>query len=160
MKVLLIVMAVLLVLLAVTTAALKKAAKKAKQVILARELLTGREQAMYFRLLEALPDHVILAQVSFGAMLTAKGVAARNTFDRKIADFVVCSKAFQTEAVIELDDSSHRNKAENDAARDAVLAVAGIRTIRYKNVPDVETVRRDFAAPRPVATTRDDALSA
>ncbi len=63
----------------------------------ARPPLTVREQAMYNRLVETLPetlpDLVVLPQVSFGALLTARTRAARSSFSRKIADFVVCDRA-------------------------------------------------------------------
>lgn len=85
---------------------------------------------MYPRLLKALPDIVILAQVCFSALLTARKTGTRNRFDRKIADFVVCDKALQVLAVIELDDSSHRGKEGKDAARDKLLQDAGHRVTR------------------------------
>lgn len=58
----------------------------------ARPPLTAREQAMYNRLVQTLPDLVVLPQVSFGALLTARTRAARSSFSRKIADFVVCDR--------------------------------------------------------------------
>lgn len=122
-----------------------------------KRLMTEREQAMHNRLTQALPDLVVLAQVSFGALLTARAYAVRNTFDRKVADFVVCDKAFQVLAVIELDDASHKSKAEKDGARDALLTSAGYRVLRYPNIPDIDRVRADFApkelAPPQAATT-------
>lgn len=57
--------------------------------------LTRSEQSMYFRLQGALPDLIVLSQVSFGALLTARTWAARNTFNRKRADFVICEKSFK-----------------------------------------------------------------
>lgn len=113
-----------------------------------KRLMTEREQAMHNRLTQALPDLVVLAQVSFGALLTAQAYAVRNTFDRKIADFVVCDRAFQVLAVIELDDASHKDKAEKDNARDALLTSAGYRVLRYANIPDIDRVRADFAPKR------------
>lgn len=110
-----------------------------------RRLLTEREQAMHNRLTQALPNAVILAQVSMGALLTARSRATRNRFDRKIVDFVVCDRAFQVLAVIELDDKSHQGKETQDAERDAMLERAGYRVIRYANVPDVTQVQKDFA---------------
>lgn len=109
-----------------------------------KQFLSEREQAMHNRLSQALPGLVILAQVSFGALLTAKAYAVRNTFDRKTADFVVCDKAFQVLAVIELDDASHRGKAARDSARDAMLMQAGYRVLRYPHIPDIAQVRDDF----------------
>ena len=126
-----------------------------------RQLLSQREQAMHHRLLQALPERVVLAQVSFGALLTARARAVRNTFDRKIVDFVVCDKAFQVLAVIELDDASHRGKAAKDSARDRLLVQAGYRVVRYPHIPDIDRVRSDFADGQAVepgqAQPRDDA---
>lgn len=102
----------------------------------AKKLMTEREQAMYNRLIETFPQYVTLSQVSLGALMTAKNPAARNRFDRKIADFVLCTRAFGVVAVIELDDASHRNKTAQDNARDALLIDAGYKTLRFKNVPD------------------------
>lgn len=111
-----------------------------------KEPLTRHEQAMYNRLRQSMPDLIVLAQVSFGALLTAKSYAIRNTFDRKIADFVICDKAFQVLAVIELDDSSHKGKEAQDAKRDEMLKQAGYRVMRYKRIPDIEQARKDFAS--------------
>lgn len=111
-----------------------------------KQPLTKHEAAMYNRLTQALPERVVLAQVSFGALLTARSKGARNRFDRKIADFVICDRAMQVIAVIELDDSSHRGKEDLDSERDRLLEGAGYRVIRYPRVPDVEKVKEDFAS--------------
>ncbi|MFH0131799.1 DUF2726 domain-containing protein [Variovorax sp. VaC1] len=112
----------------------------------ARAPLTAREQAMYNRLVQTLPDLVVLPQVSFGALLTARTRAARSTFSRKIADFVVCDRAFKVVAVIELGDKSKNRtgKSQRDAERDALLIEAGYRVLRYPRVPDVGRVEADF----------------
>lgn len=109
-----------------------------------RRLITDNEAGMFNRLTQALPDRVVLAQVSFGALLEARDRATRNTFDRKIADFVVCDRALQVIAVIELDDSSHRGREGRDAARDMLLKKAGYRVLRYRTTPDVERVKADI----------------
>lgn len=113
--------------------------------------LTKNEAAMYHRLVQSLPDHVVFAQVSFGALLTARSRATRNRFDRKVADFVVCDKALQVLAIIELDDKSHRGREFKDAARDKLLQDAGYRVIRYPRIPNIEKVRADFGV-LPTAT--------
>lgn len=112
-----------------------------------KRVLTEREQAMYFRLTSALPDRVVLAQVSLGALLTAKAPAVRNTFSQKIADFVVLDRSMHVLAVIELDDESHKGKREKDSARDGMLRGAGYKVLRYANVPDADQVRGDMAPP-------------
>lgn len=122
--------------------------KKGTGKIFAKELLTKNEQPMYFRLVEALPEHVVLAQVSFSALLTTRDMTARNRFDRKIADFVICTKAFKVIAAIELDDSSHNGRESKDAERDQLLTNAGYRVLRYKRVPDIDKLRADII-PQP-----------
>ena len=106
--------------------------------------LTKHEQLMFFRLQEALPKLIVLSQVSFGALLTAQARGVRNTFDRKRADFVICDKSFKVLAVIELDDSSHDGREEQDANRDKLLTDAGYRVLRYRGIPDIEQVAVDF----------------
>jgi very-short-patch-repair endonuclease len=107
--------------------------------------LTEREQSMYFRLIEAAPELVVLAQVSFSAMLKTSGTATRNTYDRKTADFVICTRAFDILLVIELDDASHNGQEVKDGKRDATLVQAGIAVVRYKNVPDADALRKDLS---------------
>ena len=106
-----------------------------------RRPLTDREQAMYFRLREALPDQIVLAQVAMSALMTAKTTSLRNMFDRKVVDFVVCTKAFEVIAVIELDDSSHKGKEAADDRRDKLVQRAGFKAIRFLNLPTVERIR-------------------
>lgn len=143
----------LLVLALVFAAALVVAALKRKgnghstEAPTRKAPLTKREQAMYFRLVEAFPEHVVLAQVAFSSLLTARTTPARNRFDRKVADFVVCSKAFEVIAAVELDDSSHDNKEARDQSRDALLTGAGYTVRRYRQIPDLDQLKRDFAPP-------------
>jgi len=119
-----------------------------------KDVLTPNEQAMYNRLAQALPDQIVLAQVSFGALLNAKSKATRNTFDRKIADFVVCDRAFQVLAVIELDDSSHKGKEIQDASRDGLLTQAGYRVLRYQHIPDNDQVQKDLQSHNTVCSVK------
>lgn len=136
------------VLLGIIAAALKTPERRAAgEKPKARAPVSVNEQGMYNRLVQALPDLVILSQVSFGALLAAKSRAVRNTFDRKIADFVVCTKAFEVLAIVELDDSSHRGNEAKDAKRDALLKAAGYRVLRYPRIPDVDRLQEDFAPP-------------
>ena len=106
--------------------------------------LTHREQAMCFRLVETFPEHVVLAQVAFSALLTARSRALRNTFDRKVADFVLCSRGFEPLAVIELDDASHKRRETQDRARSDMLQKCGYSVVRYANVPDAKQLRADL----------------
>lgn len=111
-----------------------------------RDPLTKREQEMYLALTSALPGCVVLAQMALSALITTTSQATRNRFDRKVADFIICSKQLAVITVIELDDASHKTKTAQDADRDVLLANAGYKTIRYPNVPDQNTIRKDVAA--------------
>lgn len=70
-------------------------------------ILTKNEQPTFFRLKEVLePQYIVLAQVSFNALIWSKSKVIRNRFNRKMADFVVCDHAMNIVAVVELDDGS------------------------------------------------------
>ena len=118
-----------------------KRQRKATGEIQSKQPLTEREQAMYFRLRDTFPNLVVLAQVAFSALVTSKDAPTRATFNRKMADFVLCDRAFAVIAVIELDDASHRGREGDDANRDAILESAGIRTLRFKSIPDGDKLK-------------------
>ena len=108
--------------------------------------VTANEQKMFWRLSEDFPapEFVVLAQVSFAALMTSRRQADRNQFNRKRADFVVCDKAFKVLAVIELDDASH--KENDDQSRDTMLKAAGLKILRYRGIPNSGTVKADVFA--------------
>ncbi|PHV20933.1 hypothetical protein CSQ92_16230 [Janthinobacterium sp. BJB446] len=109
-----------------------------------KPVMTAREQQMYHLLQVALPECTVLAQVAFSALVTAKGWANRNRFDRKVADFVLCSRQLNVIAVIELDDSSHNGRERQDRERDAMLRLAGYVTLRYATFPTQQALRADI----------------
>ena len=113
-----------------------------------KPLATANEQPMFWRLTECFPqpEHVVLCQVSFGALLRAKSGASRYSFSQKMADFVLLDKSFKVLAVIELDDSSHKEREKEDANRDAMLTEAGYRVLRYAKTPDRAKLLSDMAA--------------
>ncbi|ENX41123.1 DUF2726 domain-containing protein [Acinetobacter sp. NIPH 2100] len=116
----------------------------ARNPIKGKRILTMNEQPTFLRLREALPEHIVLAQVSFSAFMTAQGYSTRNLFNRKVADFVVLDKQFNIVAIVELDDSSHKGKEDKDADRDGLIIEAGHRIIRYQRTPDIDQVKKDF----------------
>lgn len=111
-----------------------------------RRPLTAREQQMFFRLTETLTDCTVFAQMPLAALLTTQHRQDRNRFDRKIADFLICTKTLTPIVVIELDDASHNHKAARDADRDAMLNNAGYQTIRYRDFPTSVQIRQDIEA--------------
>ena len=108
-----------------------------------KPVMTARERQMYHLLQTALPECTVLAQVAFSALVTAKGWENRNRFNRKVADFVLCSQQLNVLAVIELDDSSHAGREREDKERDAMLRLAGYDTLRYANFPTQQALRAD-----------------
>ncbi|MEO8023872.1 DUF2726 domain-containing protein [Polaromonas sp.] len=109
-----------------------------------KDLLSKREQGMFFRLTSTFPEHVVLSQVCFSALLRSNQRGTRNRYSQKFADFVLCTKAFDVLAVIELDDSSHKGREREDGDRDGWLTAAGYRVVRYANTPDTAKLLADF----------------
>ncbi len=123
-----------------------------------RRLLSKNEQPMYFKLREAFPDQVVLAQVAFSSLVNSRSKSTQSTFDRKVADFLLCTPAFEVLAVIELDDPNHKADAEADSASDAMLMEAGYQVLRFDRVPDAKELKAAVGAlpvPRPVQTAAD-----
>lgn len=152
MKILLIGFILIVIGLLLTTIKKKEAAPNSKSKYFKKVLLSAPEQAMYFKLRTGLPDHIILAQVAFSQMIGAKGGSKSERSSKwgsakqSVADFVICDKAFNIIAVVELDDKTH--KAEKDEARDQILLEAGIQTIRWKavNLPDEEEIKQKVSS--------------
>lgn len=147
---------VVLVVVVLVAAMLKRSPDAASWPLEPRRPLSVVEQKLYWRLVQALPDHPVLAQVQLSRMMAVKRVpkaqAWRNKIDRKSADFVVCNKDFSVAAVIELDDSSHdrSDRRKADADKDAALSAAGIRVIRWnvKAMPDLQTIQQAISVPQ------------
>jgi len=118
----------------------------------ARRLLTNPEQVLYHRLVKALPNHIVLAQVQLSRLLgVKKGVHFASWFNRinrKSVDFVVCQRDGSAVAAIELDDSTHSRRARQtaDATKDKALESAGVRIIRWTvtSLPDESAIRAAF----------------
>ncbi|MBT9525058.1 MAG: DUF2726 domain-containing protein [Rhizobacter sp.] len=123
-----------------------------------RRLLSKNEQPMYFRLRETFPEHVVLAQVAVSSLINSRSKTTQSTFDRKVADFLLCTPSFDVLAVVELDDANHKADAEADAASDAMLMEAGYQVLRFDRVPEARELKAAVGAlpvPRPVQATAD-----
>lgn len=144
----LILLVVIIVVIGAALTNTQKGNRGTRNPIKSKRVLTMNEQPTFLRLKEALPEHHVLAQVSFNAFMTAKGYATRNLFNRKVADFVVLDNKFNVVAIVELDDSSHKGKEGKDAERDALIAEAGYKVIRYQRTPDIEKIKIDFGIQR------------
>jgi very-short-patch-repair endonuclease len=118
----------------------------------AKKPLSQPEQVLYFRLIQALPEHIVLAQVQLSRLL---GVQKGNNFqtwnnriNRMSADFVICKKDSSIVAVIELDDATHQStdRQAADVKKDKALASASVRVVRWqaKTIPDIATIQATF----------------
>jgi hypothetical protein len=109
-----------------------------RTAVRAKALLTGNEREFYGRLRRALgPQFEVVPQVAMGALMDValprehpQFWAIREQFSRKIVDYVVCERrTMRVIAAVELDDRTH--DPERDRRRDALMAAAGIRTLRW-----------------------------
>jgi hypothetical protein len=101
-----------------------------------KTLLDEKEQVLFHRLIEAMPDHYVMAQVRLADIVgVKKGENWQSGFNKissKSVDFVICNKSLVVLACIELDGKTHeqedRQKADN--AKDEALKAAGIPIVR------------------------------
>jgi hypothetical protein len=111
--------------------------------------LTQPEQVLYHRLVKALPDHIVLAQVQVSRVLGVKKGSNFNEWNNRINrlsyDFVVCGKDSTVLAAIELDDKTHESGRRNDTdeKKNKATADAGLRLIRWnvKALPDETAIQ-------------------
>jgi len=117
--------------------------------------LSQPEQVLYHRLIRALPDHIVLAQVQVSRVLGVKKGANfhewNNRINRLSYDFVVCSKDSTVVAAIELDDKTHEShdRATTDEKKNKASADAGLRLLRWhvRSLPSEEAIRQDLLPP-------------
>jgi Protein of unknown function (DUF2726) len=111
--------------------------------------LTTPEQVLYHRLVKALPEHIVLAQVQVSRVLGVKKGSRFNEWNNRINrlsyDFVVCGKDATVLAAIELDDQSHATpkRSATDEKKNKASVDAGLRLIRWhvKALPDEAAIR-------------------
>lgn len=117
--------------------------------------LAKNEQAMYWKLIDALPGYVVLAQVELSHCTSVKG-AAFNTINRKNLDFVICNRALEVIAGIEIEDKSELNPAaqQRDVTKNDAMKMAGIKLIRWPAtpLPSIEQIKQEFPLATVIAT--------
>ena len=115
-------------------------------------VLSQPEQVLYHRLVQALPECIVLGQVQLSRLLTVKQghdvTRWNNRTSQKSVDFVVCLKDFTIVSVVELDDSTHARKSRQtaDATKDRALKSADVPIIRWnvRALPDEAEIRAAF----------------
>ena len=120
-----------------------------------RQLLSDRERELYRRLTEALPNHVVLAQVQLLQVLNFKRGQRRYEIFNRISqlslDFVILNVDTSLVAAIELDDATHEREERRraDARKSHALRSAGIPLIRWqaRSLPDATAIRAALNLP-------------
>ena len=103
--------------------------------------LTRTEIMFYQRLVEALPDLVVLAQVPLSSILKVDSKQIDTKFSKRwfspisqqSVDYLLCRKDFSIIAAIELDDKTHLNQdaIKRDNKKNNNLAAANVPLIRW-----------------------------
>jgi very-short-patch-repair endonuclease len=125
-----------------------------------KTLLDEKEQVLFHRLIEAMPDHYVMAQVRLADIVGVKKSenwqSWFNKISRKSVDFVICNKSFVVLACIELDGKTHeqedRQKADN--TKDEALNAAGIPIVRINAnalppTNEIKTILENAVLPKP-----------
>jgi very-short-patch-repair endonuclease len=128
-----------------------------------RQLLTERERALFQRLVQTLPNHIVLAQVQLLQVLNfqrgRRTQAILNRISQLSIDFLIINPDTSIVAAVELDDATHTREASRkaDARKDHALKSAGVPLIRWnaKNLPDRVAILA--AIPTVVAGARGNA---
>ena len=138
MKLFLAISLLIVIAAAIVPAQLKRMkAKKRLGVYRRRKLMTDNESEFFGRLVLALPDHDVFPQVAMSALIEAASRNRQQAYGdylriaQQRVDYVVCSRAGEVVAVVELDDQTHVQA--KDRQRDARLEQAGIRTVRFQS---------------------------
>lgn len=119
----------------------------------AKKPLTQPELILYHRLVTAMPECIVLAQVQLSRVLGVKKGFSFNEWNNRInrmsLDFLICLKDATIVAAIELDDKTHEktSRIEADSKKDKALSDAGIKIIRWNvnTMPNEATIRQVLA---------------
>ncbi len=112
-------------------------------------ILSEPEQVLYRRLVEALPECVVLPQVQLARALRFKRCqrdhAVWNRICQLSIDFLIVRPDTSIIAAVELDDSSHfrADRQDADARKGHALELAGVPPIRWRvgKMPDVVSIK-------------------
>jgi hypothetical protein len=112
--------------------------------------LSDRDRVLYWRLRAVLPDLIILSQVPVARFLRVeKGHEVRealNLVNRMTIDFLVCLPEGTIVAAIEIVDAADEfdERSLADAGKTKALGSAGIKLLRWREVPSEVELRRAF----------------
>lgn len=118
--------------------------------------LTPTEITFYHRLIEALPEFIVLAQVQLSSFLKVDETQTNyqnhlkwfGPISQQSVDFLICRKDFSIVSAVELDDKSHNGaKAiERDNKKTNNLNAANVPLIRWhaEAMPSTEVIQQAF----------------
>lgn len=147
---------VVIIIVAITLVFLKKRKPSGESNVAwpfyAKKPLSEPEQILYHRLVAALPQCIVLAQVQLSQVLGVnKGFnfgVWNNRINRMSLDFIVCLKDSTIIAAVELDDKTHEKemRVKADAKKGKALSAAGIELIHWhvSALPDEKAIREAF----------------
>lgn len=131
----------------------------------AHPVLGAAEQILFHLVAEALPGHMVLAQVQVSRVLRVHEgrtdeVSWRNKVSQLSFDLLICSKDAKPLLAIEVDDATHDTASarKRDAKKDRACRDAGLKIVRWRarHLPDHEAIR---AAMPGAAKATTDALA-
>jgi cytochrome bd-type quinol oxidase subunit 2 len=150
MSYLIFILAALVVVVLIVGVAFKGKTEGAALPYKAKQVMSEVEQTLFFRLVDALPEYVVLAQVQLSSFLkvTTNGKSRQAAFNRiamKSVDFLVCKKDFSVLAGVELQDNTHNraDRQRNDEFKRAAFEVAGLQLVEFRarNLPTLEEIK-------------------
>lgn len=121
---------------------------------LSKNPLTPTETMFYHRLVEALPDYIVLAQVQLSSFLKVDSSRTEwkdynrwfNPIAQQSVDYLICQKDFSIIAAVELDDKSHAGlkSIERDNKKNNNLDAASVPLIRWhaEAMPETEAIKQ------------------
>lgn len=141
-----------LLLVVVVSLSFLAASTTRKATYVRRPVLTESELRSFLRLVNAVAEgDYVCPQLGMAAALETRGgsaqsaLAAFRKIGQKRIDFCICDRRLMPKLVVGLDDHTH--DAARDAARDALLLCAGIRTLRFdvRHMPTTPQLRAAIA---------------
>lgn len=117
-----------------------------------RNPLTPTEAQLYERLVSALPEYIVLAQVQLSRFIEVDGTKVPgqyykwfNPIAQQSVDFLICTKSFSIITAIELDDKSHQSldARSRDEKKTKNLYAAKVPLIRWhaENIPSQSQIQ-------------------
>jgi hypothetical protein len=109
-----------------------------------RPLVNDGESAMFERLREAFPQHVVLVKVSLAALISVP-LRERERMRHRHVDFVVCDPALRVIAAVQLEQDEELQSFRIGESAQALLEQAGYRVFAWNAPPPMDVLRAALA---------------